>query len=144
MKFGLMPGYGLAPVDDGEYATGFGRLAEDLGFESVWAVEHVVMPDDYASIYPYDPSGRMPIENVAVPDPLTWLTWVASATQRLKLGTAILILAGFCWASAWAGCARKPKPSVPTSVTAAVEPTSIFRPCVRSGVIRSRASRASS
>lgn len=92
MKFGLIPGYGIAAVETGEYATGFGRLAEDLGFESVWPVEHVVMAASYESKYPYHPSGRMPIEEAAIPDPLTWLTWVAAVTNRIKLGTAVLIL----------------------------------------------------
>ena len=92
MKYGLIPAYGVAPVEGGEYATGFGQLAEELGFESVWPVEHVVMPATYTSKYPYAASGRMPIEEAAVPDPLTWLAWVAAGTRHLKLGTAILIL----------------------------------------------------
>ena len=92
MEFGIIPGYGAAPVESGEYAAGFGGLVEELGFESVWAVEHVVMPEVYEHVYPYDRSGRMPIESAAVPDPLTWLTYVAAVTRRLKLGTSILIL----------------------------------------------------
>ncbi len=92
MKFGIIPGYQLAPVESPDYAAGLGRLAEELGFESIWPVEHVVMPASYASRYPYDPSGRMPIPDAAIPDPLIWLTWVAAATRRLRLGTAILIL----------------------------------------------------
>lgn len=92
MKFGVMPAYGAAAVEQGEYATALGRLAEELGFESVWPVEHVVMPATYDSRYPYDRSGRMPIEEAAVPDPLTWLTWVAAGTRELLLGTAVLIL----------------------------------------------------
>ncbi len=92
MHYGIIPGYGVAPVETGEYATGLARLAEELDFESIWPVEHVVMPTKYAHVYPYDASGRMPIEDAAVPDPLTWLGWVAAVTTRLKLGTAILIL----------------------------------------------------
>ena len=92
MKFGIMPGYGIAQVQSGDYASGFGQLAEELGFESVWPVEHVVMAAEYSSTYPYDRSGRMPIEEAPVPDPLTWLTWVAASTRELRLGTAVLIL----------------------------------------------------
>ncbi len=92
MKFGIIPAYGAAPVETGEYAALFARLVEDLGFESAWSVEHVVMAAQYESRYPYDPSGRMPIEEAAIPDPLTWLAWVAAVTRRLKLGTAVLIL----------------------------------------------------
>ena len=93
MKFGLMAPYQLAPVEDGGFAADLGRCAEDTGFESIWAVDHVVMCPDYQSKYPYDASGRSPFdENVIQPDPLIWLTWVASATTTLKLGTGILIL----------------------------------------------------
>jgi len=92
VKFGVIPSYQNAPVETAEYATGFGRLVEKLGFESVWPVEHVVMPAEYRSAYPYDPSGRMPIPDAAIPDPLIWNTWVAAAAQHLLLGTAISIL----------------------------------------------------
>lgn len=92
MKFGIMPAYQFAPVESGEYAAGFARLAEELGFESLWPVEHVVMPAHYETRYPYSPNGRMPIPEAAVPDPLIWNTWAAAATRRIRLGTAMLIL----------------------------------------------------
>jgi hypothetical protein len=60
LKFGIMAPYMLGPVEDGEYAANFGRLAEEFGFESVWAVDHVVMCPDYESRYPYSPDGRSP------------------------------------------------------------------------------------
>jgi len=92
VKFGIIPAYGAASVETGDYATLVARLAEELGFESIWPVEHVVMAAEYKSRYPYDPSGRMPIERAAIPDPLTWLAWVAAVTRHLKLGTAVVIL----------------------------------------------------
>ena len=93
MRFGIMAPYLQGPLEDGEYAAAFGRLAEEFGFESIWAVDHVVMCPDYQSRYPYDPSGRSPFhENVVQPDPLAWLGWVAAHTQRIRLGTGILIL----------------------------------------------------
>ena len=92
MHYGVLPAYQIAPVETGAYAAGLASLAEELGFESLWAAEHVVMPADYDSTYPYSPSGRMPIPDAAVPDPLVWLTWAAAATTRLRLGTAIAIL----------------------------------------------------
>jgi len=92
VKLGIIPAYQIAPVETPEYATGFSRLAEELGFESLWPVEHVVMPAEYASRYPYDPSGRMPIPDAAIPDPLIWNTWAAAVTSRILLGTAMLIL----------------------------------------------------
>jgi len=93
VKFGIMAPYQQGPLEDGEYAAAFGQLAEELGFESIWAVDHAVMCPDYTSRYPYDPSGRSPFhENVVQPDPLAWLGWVAASTRQIKLGTGILIL----------------------------------------------------
>jgi len=67
--------------------------AEAAGFESLWTVEHVIFPDGYESDYPYDKSGKMPMgPEVNLPDPLIWLTWVAAVTERIHLGTGILIL----------------------------------------------------
>lgn len=93
MKFGIVAPYLMGPLEDGAYAAEFGRLAEEMGFESVWAVDHVVMCPGYESRYPYAPSGRSPFhENVVQPDPLVWLTWLAASTRRIRLATGILIL----------------------------------------------------
>ncbi len=76
-----------------EGATAMGQAAEAAGFESVWTVEHVLIPHGYESTYPYDASGRMPApDDMDLPDPLIWLTWVAAHTERLKLGTGVLVL----------------------------------------------------
>ncbi len=93
MKFALTAPYQMGPIEDGEYAASFARLAEELGFESLWVVEHAVMCVEYESVYPYDPSGRSPFDaEVAQPDPLIWLTWAAAATKRIRLATGVLIL----------------------------------------------------
>ncbi len=67
--------------------------AEAAGFESLWTVEHVIYPDGYESEYPYDRGGKMAMApDTDLPDPLIWLTWVAAVTERIHLGTGILIL----------------------------------------------------
>lgn len=92
MKFGIVFA-NTGPAARGEYAAGFARAAEASGFESMWTVEHVVVPAGYESSYPYSPDGRMPGgEDVDIPDPLIWLSYVAAATETLRLGTGILIL----------------------------------------------------
>jgi probable F420-dependent oxidoreductase len=93
MKFGLI----FANTGMGSSAAGARQLAtkaEQLGFESLWTVEHVVVPSGYQSPYPYDRSGKMAggAEEFDLPDPLIWLAYVAAATERIKLGTGILIL----------------------------------------------------
>lgn len=93
MKFGLMftnTGMGSTPAGARQLAT----TAEALGFESLWTVEHVVVPSGYESKYPYDASGKMAggAEEFDLPDPLIWLAYVAAVTERIKLATGILIV----------------------------------------------------
>ncbi len=93
IRFGVIAPYAVGPVEESDYAIGFAQLAEELGFESIWTVEHHVMPVQYDSVYPYDPSGRTPFTpHTPQPDPLIWLAHVAAATSRIRLGTGILIL----------------------------------------------------
>jgi probable F420-dependent oxidoreductase len=93
MKLGIMfanTGWGAGP--DGAVAVAQG--AEAGGFDSLWTVEHVVVPSGYESKYPYDKSGKMAggAEEFDLPDPLIWLAHVAAQTSTIKLGTGILIL----------------------------------------------------
>src|SRR5258705_52763 len=57
MKFGIM--FANVLFGDGEGAKAVATAADDLGFESIWTVEHVAVPKDYQSPYPYSPSGKM-------------------------------------------------------------------------------------
>ena len=93
MKFGLRYA-NLGRYAHGPAAVELAQAAEAAGFDSIWTVEHVVVPDGYQSRYPYSSTGRMGsgLEDFPIPDPLMWLAFVASATRTLKLGTAILIL----------------------------------------------------
>jgi probable F420-dependent oxidoreductase len=92
MNFGVMFA-NVGPFSTPEGAEAIGRGAEAAGFESIWTVEHVLVPEGYESTYPYDTSGRMPApDNIDFPDPLVWLTFVAAHTERIRLGTGILIL----------------------------------------------------
>jgi len=92
MKFGLM--YANAgPFGFPDNLAHLARTAEDVGIESIWAVEHVVIPVGYRSVYPYSPSGKIPgPENIPLPDPLLALTFAAAVTTKLRLATGILLL----------------------------------------------------
>lgn len=92
MKFGIAFA-NVGPFAEPALAAGFAESAEAAGFESIWTVEHVVVPAGYESTYPYDPSGKMPgPEDADIPDPLAWLSFVAARTTTLRLGTGILIV----------------------------------------------------
>ncbi|NNE17867.1 MAG: LLM class F420-dependent oxidoreductase [Myxococcales bacterium] len=66
--------------------------AEAAGIESVWTFEHVIVPTDYESKYPYARSGKMGIPPEAwFLDPLISLAHVAAATKTIRLGTGVNI-----------------------------------------------------
>jgi len=93
MKFGLRYCNTGRYVDPAK-AIELVQAGEEAGFESAWTVEHTVVPDGYQSAYPYSPDGKMAggVNDIPLPDPLIWLSFVASATRRIKLATGILIL----------------------------------------------------
>lgn len=71
----------LGPVDTARLA----RLAEELGYTSWWAGEHVVLPS------PRVPDSPMEATDPIL-DPLVHLSFVAAVTTRIQLGTGIIIL----------------------------------------------------
>jgi probable F420-dependent oxidoreductase len=69
------------------------QKAEELGYESLWCPEHLAVPLEMKSPYPYSDDGRFPgPANVGLHDPLIALAFVAGATSRIKLGTGIFVL----------------------------------------------------
>jgi probable F420-dependent oxidoreductase len=60
-------------------------LAEALGYDSIWAGEHPILPDPPGNGSRFDPRLR-------ICDPLTVLSFLAMATQRIRLATGLLIL----------------------------------------------------
>jgi probable F420-dependent oxidoreductase len=81
MKFGLH-GINIGCYGTGELMAEVAQTMEGAGFESLWVAEHVVLPDSGFFI-----PGRTPIL-----DPLVALTYLATASRTLKLGTGIMIL----------------------------------------------------
>jgi probable F420-dependent oxidoreductase len=91
MKIGIVPvNVGVARA---EHLVGLAQKAEEVGIESVWTFEHVIVPLDYASRYPYSPTGKMgatPETNFV--DPLIALATIAASTERVRLATGVNIL----------------------------------------------------
>ena len=60
MDFGChLPVYG--PAATREVLLGFARRMEALGYDSLWASDHIVIPYSIASRYPYNPTGDFPL-----------------------------------------------------------------------------------
>ncbi len=93
IALGLLPPYRLGVASDPVWMAAFAQHADEAGFESLLAVEHVAVPVGYQSRYPYSETGRMPLpEDCELPDPLDLLAWLAGQTSELRLGTGILVL----------------------------------------------------
>src|SRR5213082_1401885 len=92
MRFGChLPVYG--PAATRETLVGFARRAEALGYDSLWASDHVVLPWRIASRYPYNATGDFPLSPATdFLEPLTALALVAGVTERAALGTTVLVL----------------------------------------------------
>jgi len=92
MKFGLMF-VNAGPFSYPHLFEGLVRTAEEIGIESLWTVEHVVVPVGYESEYPYSETGKMPgPESMPIPDPLLPLAYAAALTKTIRLGTGVMIL----------------------------------------------------
>jgi probable F420-dependent oxidoreductase len=93
MKLGLH----LPSAQPGASAAGIletARTAERLGFDSVWMFDHLMTPAHLDSKYPYSKDGAYPI-SATDPffDPLALFGVLAGATQRIQIGTVVLIAA---------------------------------------------------
>ncbi len=69
------------------------RRAEGLGFHSLWVAEHVVIPRSISTPYPGNASGRFPFPaDMAFLEAISLLSFIAAATERIRLGTSVLAL----------------------------------------------------
>ena len=92
MEFGVhLPHLGRGA--DRASLAAFARKADALGYHSGWVSDHVAWPTAVESKYPYSDNGDFPAPNT-MPwlDPLGTLIFAAAHTERLKLGTTVLIL----------------------------------------------------
>lgn len=80
MEFGVcLPNFpfGVQPTTDAIVAVA--KSAERLGYDSVWATDHVLVPKDkprYGNVF----------------EAITTLAYLAGMTRRIRLGTSILVL----------------------------------------------------
>jgi probable F420-dependent oxidoreductase len=86
MDFGIS----YFPTDDAIGPAELARMAEDRGFESVFVTEHTHIPASRET--PYPAGGELPREYFRIYDPFVALATMASATERIRIGTAICLL----------------------------------------------------
>ncbi len=79
MEFGVqLPHFGSLVSGRGTLALA--QRAETLGFDAVWVSDHIAYPATFAERF-----------GTAVYEAVTTLTWVGAVTERIRLGTAVLI-----------------------------------------------------
>jgi probable F420-dependent oxidoreductase len=93
MDFAVIAPTAAGTTADPAWISAYARHVEACGFESIVVVEHSVVISRYASVYPYDASGRMELaDNCPIPDPLDLLAFLAGQTTTLGLATGVLVL----------------------------------------------------
>ena len=89
MRYGLT----MFPTDVSIGIVDLARAAEERGFDSLWLPEHTHIPVGRRTPWPVDPSRELPDFYKRALDPFVALTAAAVATERLRLGTGILLVA---------------------------------------------------
>lgn len=92
MQFGIALPH-IGPAASPEAIIEVAQKAEALGFDSVWALDRLLWPLQPTSKYPGNPRGELPTVMQNAYDALTILTFVAAHTQKVLLGTSVLVAA---------------------------------------------------
>jgi probable F420-dependent oxidoreductase len=89
LQFGIhLPHVG--PFATADAISAVARHAEELGFHSVWASDHIITPRNIESAYP---GGRYPVlPEFPFLEPVSTLLFAAAVTSRVKLGTSVLVV----------------------------------------------------
>jgi probable F420-dependent oxidoreductase len=92
MRIGAkLPNSGPLPLEAGVPAMA--RTLEQAGFDSLWVSDHIVMPREMRSPYPFAEDGRATWpSDLPYLDALIMLALAAAVTERVRLGTAVLVL----------------------------------------------------
>jgi len=86
-------GVSMPRIPDGPGLREFAQTAEAMGFESVLIGDHIVLPTGGTTQYPYTASGGFsrPADEPFL-ETMTLLGYLAACTERIKLGSTVLIL----------------------------------------------------
>ena len=92
MKIGVFATF-MSPIAGPQMIRDFGRRAEDIGLDSIWMGEHVVLFDKNTFGYPDSKDGRIPVpEGGGILDVTATFGFLASETSRVRLGTGVALV----------------------------------------------------
>jgi probable F420-dependent oxidoreductase len=84
---------GRGPLADREAISTLAQRAERLSYDSVWVTDRLLIPVAGSSAYPYSSTGAFPLgPDEPWLEPLTALTYLLSITQRINVGTSVLVI----------------------------------------------------
>ena len=92
MKYGIMlPSRGELALPDN--IIPIAKKAEELGFSVMMFPDHVVLPNQFDSPYPYTQSGIFPATDTnEATEQLTMLAFLAGQTESIRLVTSVMIV----------------------------------------------------
>jgi probable F420-dependent oxidoreductase len=80
------------PAADPTTVIAVARRAEELGYDSLWVAERLLWPLEPGALYPGSPDGALPEPMKSQLEALETLSFVASHTRRVTLGTSVMNL----------------------------------------------------
>ena len=92
MEFGFgVPSRG--PLASLENIVALAQKGEELGFDILTVSDHIVVPNDIDSIYPYNETGEfVSSQSGEYMEQLTTIAYLAGVTSRIKLLTSVMVL----------------------------------------------------
>ena len=95
MQFGFyLPNSGEGAQPDA--LASIARLGDKLGFHCLVAPDHILMPREVNSVYPYSVTGNILAGGNSGagewPEQITTLAYLAGVTERIKLVTSVMIV----------------------------------------------------
>ncbi len=92
MKIGTFSTF-MSPICSAEMIGNFARDAENVGLDSLWMGEHVVLFDKTEIPYPGSKDGKLPVpEGGGMLDTVATIGYLAACSKTLRFGTGITLL----------------------------------------------------
>ena len=92
MEFGFgVPSRG--PLASLENIVALAQKGEELGFDIITVSDHIIVPNDIDSIYPYNETGEFTSsQSGEYMEQLTTIAYLAGVTSKIKLLTSVMVL----------------------------------------------------
>jgi probable F420-dependent oxidoreductase len=92
VKIGVFATF-MSPLATPDSIRDFGRKAEEIGLDSIWMGEHVVLFDQMEFPYPGSADGRIPVpENGGLLDTVSTFGFLAGVTQQIRFGSGVALI----------------------------------------------------